>query len=144
MGAGMSHLHNDVATPYDARAGTCVPAISLSMRIIAAPRREMGGYSTVNIPLNFQCQVCKEPYDGIFIIGATNVEWDCKKCGQRNMGILDLDMTIGVQVWVKAHYELTRTKDASMAVILSAAAIDCELSHLFCKWTGISALCKYN
>lgn len=54
--------------------------------------------------------------------------------------MLDLDMTIGPQVWVKARHELTQTKDTSMAVILSATAIECELSHLFCKWTGIEEL----
>ncbi|MGA9884288.1 MAG: hypothetical protein WBQ34_11260 [Candidatus Acidiferrales bacterium] len=51
-------------------------------------------------------------------------------------------MTIGPQVWIKANYELTQTKDASMAVILSATAIDCELSYLFGKWTGIERLPK--
>jgi hypothetical protein len=94
----------------------------------------------MNIPVNPQCQHCKERYESFFIIGATNFQWDCAKCGKSNLGILDLDMTVGVQVWIKSSYELNKTKDASMAVILAATAIDCELSFLFRKWTGISQL----
>ena len=94
----------------------------------------------MKIPVNPQCQHCKERYEGFFIIGASNFQWDCTKCGRPNVGILDLDMTTGVQIWVKASHELTKTRDFSMAVILSAMAIDCELSHLFKKWTGIGRL----
>jgi len=56
------------------------------------------------------------------------------------VAILGLDVTTGVQVWIKSSYELSQTKDASMAVILAATAVDCELSFLFSKWTGIAQL----
>jgi hypothetical protein len=94
----------------------------------------------MNIPVNPVCHYCKEPYEGSFILGANDFEWDCAKCSQRNIGILDLDMTIGVQVWIKSSHELTHTKDSSMAVILAATAIDSELSCLFRKWMGIAKL----
>jgi hypothetical protein len=96
----------------------------------------------MNIPVDPLCQHCEEPYEGTFIIGATHVKWNCKKCGELNVATLPLDMTMGVQVWIKASHELTQNKDASMAVILSAAAIDCELTHLFKKWTGIAELAQ--
>jgi hypothetical protein len=94
----------------------------------------------MNIPVNPVCQYCREPYEGTFILGAGDFQWDCAKCGQTNIGILGLDMTIGVQVWSKSSHELNKTKDASMAVILAATAIDCELSFLFRKWMGIALL----
>jgi hypothetical protein len=94
----------------------------------------------MNIPVNPTCRNCKEPYVGSFNLGDGGFDWNCTKCGQTNMAVLGLDFTIGFQVWQKATYELTHTKDASMAVVLSAMAVDSGLSFFFQKWTGIVEL----
>jgi hypothetical protein len=96
----------------------------------------------MNIPLSLQCNSCKAPYDGTVILGASHVDWNCTKCGTTNYAIPSLDFTIGPQIWVKASYELNHNKDFSMTVVLAAAAIDGELSSLFCKWTGIAQLAQ--
>src|SRR5271170_1492459 len=94
----------------------------------------------MNIPVNPTCRNCKEPYVGSFMLGDGGFEWNCAQCGQMNMAVLGLDFTIGFQVWQKATYELAHTKDASMAVVLSAMAVDSGLSFSFQKWTGIVEL----
>lgn len=97
----------------------------------------------MNIPLKPQkCQLCKETQAVTFMLGSHNFEWTCSKCGNTNYGILDLDFNVGSQIWVKAGYELTQTKDFSMAVVLAAIAVDCDLSFLYKKWTGIERRLK--
>jgi hypothetical protein len=88
----------------------------------------------MNIPAAREsCEFCKEPYEGTFVLGATHIRWNCEKCGELNVRKRPIAMTMGVQIWMKAYYELKVAKDASMAVILAAASVDCELSRLFIK-----------
>lgn len=94
----------------------------------------------MNIPLKPQCQSCKKPQTVTFRLGDHNVEWICEKRVETNYGIFGLDFNIGSQVWVKAGFELTQTKDFSMAAILAAMAVDCDLSFLFKKWTRIARM----
>lgn len=91
----------------------------------------------MNIQVNPTCRNCKEPYVGSFMLGDGGFDWNCAQCGQTNFAVLNLDFTIGFQVWQKATYERTRTKDASMAIVLSAMAVDSGLSYFFQKWTSI-------
>jgi hypothetical protein len=98
----------------------------------------------MNIPVNPTCRNCGEPYVGSFIGGEGGFDWNCARCRQPNTAILDLDFTIGFQIWQKATYELTQTKDASMAVVLSAAAVDSGLSFFFQKWTSIDESLRGN
>jgi hypothetical protein len=91
----------------------------------------------VKIPVNPRCQSCGELYEGNFVIGEGAFDFVCSECGRPHTGILASNLTIGFQIWLKASYELNKTKDPSMAVILAATAIDCELSFLFDKWTRI-------
>jgi hypothetical protein len=89
----------------------------------------------MNIPIDTQCRSCGEKYEGTFVIGAGAFDFVCSKCGTSHTGVLALDLTIGFQIWLKSWHELNRTKDPSMAVVLAATAVDCELSFLFSKWT---------
>jgi hypothetical protein len=91
----------------------------------------------MNIPVNPTCRNCKEPYVGSFMLGDGGFDWSCAQCGQTNFAVLALDFTIGFQVWQRATYEWTQTRDASMAVVLSAMAVDSGLSFFFQKWTSI-------
>jgi hypothetical protein len=91
----------------------------------------------MNIPVYTPCRSCGEPYEGAFVIGAGSFDFVCTKCGMPHTGILAPNLTIGFQIWLKSWHELNKTKDPSMAVVLAATAIDCELSFLFSKWTRL-------
>lgn len=97
----------------------------------------------MNIPIKPQCQVCKEPQTINFMLGSHNFEWICSNCGNTNHGLLHLDFNTGSQIWVKASYELSQTKDFSMAAVLAAMAVDCDLSFLYKKWTRIDRRLSY-
>jgi len=53
------------------------------------------------------------------------------------MCVFDLDVTVGALLLARSYYELTVEKDYSMAIILSAAGFEAELSRLFGKWKRI-------
>lgn len=91
----------------------------------------------MNIPLDLRCKSCGQPPTTALKLGEKHFHWTCVPCGETYEVYLHLDINIGQQVWIRARHELTQTHDFSMAAVLAAMAVDCDLSYLYKKWTGI-------
>lgn len=91
------------------------------------------------IPLPFKCQNqdCGAPCTIRIHLDDTSLIWKCQICGNQHHYIFPLDFTVGLQLLARSYYELEVEKDYSMVIILSAAALEGELSFLFSKWNRI-------
>lgn len=63
----------------------------------------------------------------------------CPKCGIAPWFIPPLRNVVGLLALGRAHSELTNG-DFTLTVILSAMAVECEMSRLFVKWNGIDQM----
>lgn len=93
----------------------------------------------MNIPLKFPCSTCGISNTVKVRLDATSSDWRCPSCNSMNYGFFSTSVTVGWLLLAKSAYELTEERDYSMSIVLSAVAMDCELSHLFCKWKTIES-----
>lgn len=94
----------------------------------------------MNIPFQLKCQSCGAPRTQRVPLNSPTLDFTCEKCGNTSYGFFGLDVTVGVLIMVRSRYELEIEKDYDMTIVLAAAALDCELSGLYCKWKKIKAL----
>lgn len=95
----------------------------------------------MRVPLNFPCDTCGKA-DYFFVdLNDTSFVTKCT-CGAENAGILDLNVTVGYKLFLRARFELVEKKDYSLSIVLSATAFECELSRLHYKWNQLAALDK--
>ena len=69
----------------------------------------------------------------------TSFERECN-CGDIYSGFFGSDVTVGYKILFRSRYELIEREDYSLSIVFSAAAFECELSHLHFKWNNIAAL----
>lgn len=85
------------------------------------------------------CQKCgrHDPIDMHLDDGSC--EWKCH-CGEKNFVVLGAAITVGYRLLYRSEFEYRQRTDYSMAIVMAATAVDCELSRLFLKWQQIAAL----
>lgn len=90
----------------------------------------------MNIPLKQKCEKCGA--DVYFEVGLDDhtPSWKCS-CGNEAVLTFDLDFTLGYKLLLRSHFEIFQRHDYPMSIVLSAMALDCELSRLFRKWTRL-------
>lgn len=93
----------------------------------------------MNIPRRFKCPNCGTPRMHRVHLNNPSLRFTCTQCGQTWHEVPSLDQTVGVLILARSGYELEIEKDYDMAIVLAAAALDCELSLLYCKWKGFEA-----
>lgn len=93
----------------------------------------------MNIPIELNCLSCGAPWVHRAHLSDTSFAFTCSQCGNTSYGFRGLGATVGVLILLRSRYELEIEKDYDMAIVLAAAALDCELSLLYCKWKGIEA-----
>jgi len=86
-----------------------------------------------------ECHKCgrQDPIDMHLDDGSC--EWVCE-CGEANFVVLGTGVTLGYRLLYRSEFEYRQRKDYSMATVMAATAVDCELSRLFLKWQQIAAL----
>jgi len=94
----------------------------------------------MNIPLQFNCPSCRAAWSQRVLLSAPKLDFTCAECGQTWYGIRGLDLTVGLLILARSWHELEFEKDYDMAIVLAAAALDCELSWLYSKWKKFEAL----
>ena len=94
----------------------------------------------MNIPLTLKCPNCGEARTHRVHLNDAAADFMCPKCNSNCTGIPGLDVTIGILLLHRSNYELEVEKDYDMAIVLAAAAVECELSCLYCKWKEVEAL----
>lgn len=114
----------------------CLPTIPGAQRGFAndESRRVM------NLPLQLKCPTCGAPSTQRVHLNDPTLDFTCEKCCNTWYGVSGLDVTVGVLLLARSWNELEAEKDYDMSIVLAAAAFDCELSWLFCKWKKIEAL----
>lgn len=93
----------------------------------------------MNIPRRLMCPNCGTPLMHRVHLNNPSLRFTCTECGQTWHEVPGLGQTVGVLILDRSGYELEIEKDYDMAIVLAAAALDCELSLLYCKWKGIEA-----
>lgn len=93
------------------------------------------------IPLSLNCSECGSKCAVEIQLKGKIPPFKCK-CGYVNTGFLGNSVTVGVQIWFRAHHELWEKKDFALSIVLSAMALDCDLARLHHKWTSIQHLEK--
>jgi hypothetical protein len=93
----------------------------------------------MKIPFSIPCTQCKTNVDAYMDLEASSLTFDCPH-GHPSFYSLDLSFTIGVLLLRRAEFEISRNKDYSMSVVISAMAFECELSRLHHKCEQLAAL----
>lgn len=93
----------------------------------------------MQIPFKIKCRLCNLEQT-IFIHAMDYSITNNCACGEPYNAVLSGDYTIGIKLLIRSDYELNETKDYSLSIILSASAVDCELSRLHHKWKEIGEL----
>lgn len=94
----------------------------------------------MKIPLHLECSQCHHPAIVKLHLDSTSFDWTCDNCGQYHPSFFGLEVTVGFLLLERSRYELVDEQDFSMSIVLSAMALDAELSRLFRKWTTIEEL----
>ncbi len=93
----------------------------------------------MKIPLEIQCNTCKQSHFVFVNLDDTSFQWDCS-CGEDISGSFANNVTTGFKLLWRSRYELIKKKDCSLSIVFSATAVECELSRLYFKWNNIAAL----
>jgi len=93
----------------------------------------------MKVPLQLECHNCQTPATVRIHLDATSFDWQCSNCGYEHPSFFGTDATIGYLVLERSRYELVHEEDFSMAIVMAAMALECELSRLFGKWKQIDA-----
>lgn len=93
----------------------------------------------MKFPLQLSCQQCGQSSSIEFHLDDDSPEWVCQ-CGQTNYLVFGLDFSVGYKILLRSEGEFRHRKDYSMSIVMSATALDCELSRVFFKWKQIAAL----
>jgi len=88
--------------------------------------------------ITFQCG-CGEPLKADATGTALPEDAHCPKCGRAQWFVPPLGNVVGLLVLGRAHSELTNG-DFTLTIILSAMAVECEMSRLFIKWKGLDQM----
>lgn len=91
------------------------------------------------VPHPSSCRQCGKPTIIEIRADKTSADWQCLHCNAENTVFLSKNITIGFQLLQRAGHERGTRRDYAMSIILSAMAVDCELSRLYTKWKTISS-----
>ena len=88
----------------------------------------------MNIPWRITCQ-CGETTTVPTKITDLQLSGECPKCKQPfQLDLTDRDgFSIGYRLFRRAEHEFFQEKDFNMAIVMSAVAIDCELTRIYKK-----------
>lgn len=92
----------------------------------------------MRIPIIVPCE-CGEKVKVEIDSGDTDVNFECPKCGERNIGSLHQGFHIGRRLLSYAANAFEK-KDFNFSILLSSMAMDCYLSRLYYKWRDIEEL----
>lgn len=90
------------------------------------------------VPYPLRCSGCNRSVLVEVELGKTSAEWACGVCGSSNSTYLHSGLPIGFQILARSRYEENERQDYSLSIVLSAMAVDCELSRLFAKWKRLT------
>lgn len=91
----------------------------------------------MKVPVSVCCEVCGQV--NTFMSTATFDLPDVScPCGAKIFGVGDVP--IGPGLLARAQYERTNAQDFSLAIVIAAMALDCEMSRLYVKWRRIDGL----
>ena len=94
----------------------------------------------MKIPIGVHCVRCAKE-NGIRIeLHDSTVSFVCTECGMQNEGPFGLGFDVGDRVLQRAHFEFHSNRDYTMSIVLSAMAMECQVSHLHHKWEQIGAM----
>lgn len=66
-------------------------------------------------------------------------DFQCPSCGAPFWFVQPLGNFVGSRIWGRASGEL-QNKDFTLAIVLSAIAVECELARLYIKWRHVDVL----
>lgn len=90
----------------------------------------------VDLGLKCQNQKCGQPWPFKMDLKDPSMNWICAKCGSGNALVPSLDTTSGMLALHRGQQEFW-AEDDTMPVILSAWAIEADLSRYATKWLAI-------
>lgn len=64
----------------------------------------------------------------------------CPRCGSPLFFTDPLGNVVGLRILSRAHSELIDQEDFTLTIILSAMAVECEMSRLFIHWKGMDQM----
>ena len=99
-----------------------------------------GRNGALKIPLPMNCVECGARNNLVIDSDIDALEFSCEKCGEEHRGGLGLGCTRGSFLFVRAFHEHRETNDYSLSIVLSAMAVESELSRLHHKWEQIDGL----
>lgn len=95
----------------------------------------------MKIPLVAICQKCTENEITITMnLQDQNFTYLCSKCGYEGEVVLGRGYTVGTKILYKSHHEYSENKDYTMSILLSAIALESDISNLFFKWRELQEL----
>lgn len=93
----------------------------------------------MKIPMEMDCEKCGNRMRVFMDLNADSVDYACS-CGNELPGVLTFNLNPGLLILRRARYEFKQQRDVPLSMVLSAMAVDCELSRLYLKWGHIAAL----
>jgi hypothetical protein len=87
-------------------------------------------------PITIPCQSCGKPIDLQVVGSELPKRADCPECKAAIHLIAPLGNVATMLIMERAKWELNN-KDMTMAILLSAMAVEAQMSWLFFKWRGI-------
>jgi hypothetical protein len=108
----------------------------------ARSERSFSIKSILKTPFKIICQKCCADKFVFIRKQDTSFEYYCEQCGENQLILLDATIQIGRRLLERSLYEINEQRDYEFSIVLSATAMECELSRLYCKWRRIEELGK--
>jgi hypothetical protein len=87
----------------------------------------------MNIPFESRCTKCGTTNAWNTGLNQDEIEWTCRNCGHLNHETFQDNLTMGPKILWRASRELSDHHDASLSIVLSAMALECEATRLYRK-----------
>ncbi len=94
----------------------------------------------MKIPIGVHCVCCAKENAIRIELHDPSISFVCTECGMQNEGPFGLGFDVGDRVLQRAHFGFHSNRDYSMSIVLSAMAVECQVSHLHHKWEQIGAM----
>jgi hypothetical protein len=91
---------------------------------------------SMKVPLPITCRDCGEKFE-LDVLGSDLPEYTrCPKCGRQRPNLWPLGNAVTILLMERAKQELA-AGDVTIAILLSAMAVEGEMAFLFFKWKGL-------
>ena len=97
----------------------------------------------MKIPYRLKCPDCSAVQTPHAPLHESELKFTCDSCGSEFRMPLPLDMQAGFRLLEKSK-QAVRDQDWCLSIVLSAAALDCDLSFRYFKWRGIDELVSFS